>query len=104
MTNVHPISTTNNSREQIVRMRELAARLTLSSSHLYALIKAGKFPKPVDLVPGGRSKGWPEHELSAWLRSRIELRNAGSPSASRHDANTPDDASASSPSVTGDRS
>ena len=104
MPNVDPISTTNNSREQIVRMRELAARLTLSSSHLYALIKAGKFPRPVDLVPGGRSKGWPEHELSAWLRSRIELRNAGSLSASRHDVNTPDDASASSPSVTGDRS
>ena len=104
MTNIDSIATTNNSREQIVRMRELAARLTLSSSHLYALIKAGKFPKPVDLVPGGRSKGWPEHELSAWLRSRIELRNASSPSASRHDANTPDDASASSPSVTGDRS
>jgi len=76
MTNVDLSSKANNGHERIVRMRELAGRLALSSSHLYALIKAGKFPKPVELVPGGRSKGWPEHELSAWLRSRIELRDA----------------------------
>jgi len=57
MTNVDLSSKANNGHERIVRMRELAGRLALSSSHLYALIKAGKFPKPVELVPGGRSKG-----------------------------------------------
>jgi prophage regulatory protein len=104
MTNVDPISTTNNSREQIVRMRELAGRLTISSSHLYALIKAGKFPKPVELVPGGRSKGWPEHELSAWLRSRIALRDATSARPGRPTDDKSMDTATRTQSVTGDRS
>jgi predicted DNA-binding transcriptional regulator AlpA len=56
-------------------MRELAARLALSSSHLYALIQQGRFPKPVALIPGGRAKGWPERELTAWLQNRVEIRD-----------------------------
>jgi predicted DNA-binding transcriptional regulator AlpA len=31
---------------RILRMRDLRERLGLSASHLYALIAAGRFPKP----------------------------------------------------------
>lgn len=104
MTNVDLSSKANNGHERIVRMRELAGRLALSSSHLYALIKAGKFPKPVELVPGGRSKGWPEHELSAWLRSRIELRDAASARPVRSMGDRSAETANPTQSVTEDRS
>ena len=43
---------------RIIRMAEVRARYPLSESHIYWLIKKGKFPKPFSLVPGGRAKGW----------------------------------------------
>ena len=63
MSNLDYIAPSTNDRERVVRMRELAARLALSSSHIYALIQQGRFPRPVALIPGGRAKGWPEREL-----------------------------------------
>ena len=81
MTNYDYRAPANDDKKRIVRMRELAARLALSSSHLYSLVKSGKFPKPVSLIPGGRAKGWPEHELSAWLQHRIEVRDSGTQEA-----------------------
>jgi prophage regulatory protein len=82
-------------RDRIVRMRELAARMALSSSHLYALIRSGRFPKPVSLVPGGRAKGWTEQELSNWLRSRVQLRDSSNPNPTPSAAATAADASLS---------
>ena len=43
---------------RIIRMAELRAKYPLSESHIYWLIKHGKFPKPFSLVPGGRARGW----------------------------------------------
>jgi prophage regulatory protein len=62
-------------RERIIRMRELASRLTLSSSYIYSMIKSGRFPRPLPLVPGGRAKGWTESDLSQWLAGRQKFRN-----------------------------
>lgn len=45
---------------RIIRMAHLRTRYPLSESHIYSLIKQGKFPKPFALVPGGRAKGWYE--------------------------------------------
>jgi len=75
MSNLDHLAPSTNNRERVVRMRELAARLALSSSHIYALIQQGRFPKPVALIPGGRAKGWPERELTAWLQHRVEIRD-----------------------------
>ena len=43
---------------RIIRMAQLRAKYPLSESHIYWLIKHGKFPKPFSLVPGGRARGW----------------------------------------------
>ena len=75
MSNLDHLAPSTNDRERVVRMRELAARLALSSSHLYALIQQGRFPRPVALIPGGRAKGWPERELTTWLQHRVEIRD-----------------------------
>ena len=38
---------------RILRMRQLAEKLSLSDSHIYTLIQQNQFPKPFTLVHGG---------------------------------------------------
>ncbi len=60
--------------ERVLRMRDLAKRLQLSQSRLYALIAEGKFLRPFKLVPGGRAFGWLERDVDAWLAERNSVR------------------------------
>jgi len=55
---------------RILRMRQLAEKLSLSDSHIYALIQKNQFPKPFSLVHGGRAMGWYESEVDIWLAQR----------------------------------
>jgi prophage regulatory protein len=54
---------------RIIRMAQLRAKFPLSESHIYGLIKQGKFPKPFPLVPGGRATGWYEDTIDEFLKS-----------------------------------
>ena len=67
----------------ILRRRQVEARTGLSRSTIYAKMakdprRPGNydptFPRPVPL--GGKSVGWLEHEIDAWLASRIAKRGA----------------------------
>jgi prophage regulatory protein len=55
---------------RILRMRQLAEKLSLSDSHIYALIQQNQFPKPFTLVHGRRAMGWYESDIDAWLSQR----------------------------------
>ena len=55
---------------RILRMRQLAEKLSLSDSHIYTLIQQNQFPKPFTLVHGGRAMGWYESDIDAWLAKR----------------------------------
>ena len=55
------------SPRRIIRMAELRAKYPLSESHIYWLIKHGKFPKPFSLVPGGRARGWYEDVIEDYF-------------------------------------
>lgn len=55
----------------ILRRREVERRVGLTRSPLYARIKAGTFPKPVQLG-NGRAVGWLAHEIDSWLTEQIE--------------------------------
>lgn len=55
----------------ILRRRQVEKRVGLTRSPLYARIKAGNFPKPVQLG-NGRAVGWLEHEVDAWLAEQIQ--------------------------------
>ena len=55
---------------RILRMRQLAEKLSLSDSYIYALIQQNQFPKPFTLVHGGRAMGWYESDIDAWLAKR----------------------------------
>lgn len=46
-----------------------------SHQHLYQLIAAGKFPRPINLA--SRAVGWLEHEVEGWITAQIALRDAG---------------------------
>lgn len=49
--------------------RSTVQKLTaLSNTTIYELIRAGKFPKPVQLGP--RAVGWRESEVLGWMKTR----------------------------------
>ena len=54
--------------EAVLRMREVSRRLGLSQASIYNFIKRGEFPRGLAL--GGRSVGWRESTLDAWIRER----------------------------------
>jgi prophage regulatory protein len=53
---------------ELERLPSVVQRTTVSRSHLYALMKAGKFPKPVRL--GARAIGWRVEDIDAWIATR----------------------------------
>jgi prophage regulatory protein len=59
----------------ILRLPAIKISTGLSRSTLYLRIAQGVFPRPVSL--GGRSVGWPAHEVAALNAARI----AGKPDA-----------------------
>ncbi len=54
-----------------LRRRQVEKRVGLTRSPLYARIKAGTFPKPVQLG-NGRAVGWIEAEIDAWIADQIQ--------------------------------
>jgi prophage regulatory protein len=56
------------------RLPKVKARTGLSRSEIYRKVSLGEFPCPIKL--GERASAWPEHEVSAWIASRIAARDA----------------------------
>jgi len=55
----------------ILRRRQVEKRIGLTRSPLYARIKAGTFPKPIQLG-NGKAVGWIEAEIQEWLIAQVE--------------------------------
>ena len=53
----------------ILRRNNVQSHIGLSRSTLYLRISEGTFTKPISL--GGRSVGWPSHEVAALNAARI---------------------------------
>lgn len=60
-----------------IRLKEVLQRTGLSRSTLYDRMEKGEFPKPLKV--GERIACWPEHEITAWQRARLESARAGAP-------------------------
>ena len=58
------------------RLPRVKARTGLSRSEIYrrCATEPPTFPRPVKL--GEHASAWPEHEVSAWIASRIAARDA----------------------------
>jgi len=56
----------------ILRLPTVKTRTVLSRSSIYLRMSENRFPKPISLGRGGRSVGWIESEIEAWLQQQIE--------------------------------
>jgi len=61
--------------EKFIRPRQVQDVMGWSRSTLYEKISLGLFPRPVKLDQNGRALGWPESEIAAYQRNRIEARD-----------------------------
>lgn len=57
---------------RIIRMPEVAAKVALQPSTIYAMVQAGQFPPPFKIAPGGRAAGWLLGHIDAWLLQRAD--------------------------------
>ena len=57
------------------RLPAVKARTAMSRSEIYRRIALGDFPRPIKL--GSRSSAWVADEVSAFIASRIALRDQG---------------------------
>jgi prophage regulatory protein len=57
-----------------LRLATVKARTGLSRSTLYRRVAEGSFPAPVGL--GGRSVGWLDTEVDAWVAQQVQARLA----------------------------
>lgn len=57
---------------QVLRMKDLPAKVGLKPSTIYALIAKEKFPRPFKFITGGRAAGWMEQTIDDWLAERAQ--------------------------------
>ena len=55
---------------QFYRLPIVKAKLGISGSHIWGMVKGGKFPKPVKLSEN--CTAWNAADIEAWAQSRIE--------------------------------
>ena len=109
--NTTPITTAlHPQQDRFLRLPDVAFLTGLRRSSIYALSKAGTFPKAVHLT--GYSVAWRKSELEAWMAERLTLRDSTAllfdapeqlpqpaPAAAAHAANTRRRAQAASHAV-----
>jgi prophage regulatory protein len=61
----------------ILRMAEVKRASGLEASHIYALIRQGKFPRPIKL--SSQAVGWLSDEIAEWQASRPRAEGGWSP-------------------------
>ncbi|NOJ11286.1 helix-turn-helix transcriptional regulator [Vibrio splendidus] len=58
---------------RLMRLKEVTQITGISRSSLYKYLNEGKFPRPVSL--GARSVAWVDHEIQAWITTKMKQRN-----------------------------
>lgn len=56
-------------RDRLLRLRDVEAMTGVKKSTIYALMKAGKFPKCVYVT--AKAVAWPETAVLSWVQARI---------------------------------
>ena len=54
---------------QFLRLPQLKAKLGISGSHIWGMVKAGKFPRPIKLSEN--CTAWNAADIEAWAAERI---------------------------------
>ena len=66
----HHTAAENVDHIQVVRHAYVCRKLQISSAKLFDLVAQGIFPKPFQIIPGGRAVGWLERDIDAWVLNR----------------------------------
>ena len=56
--------------QQLLTIKQVSARVSLSISQIRRLIGANQFPRPIAISPG--RKGWLEKDVDKWIQDLIE--------------------------------
>ena len=57
---------------RVLRMQEVAEKVALQPSTIYAMVQSGKFPAPFKIAPHGRAAGWLLSDVDSWLLTRAK--------------------------------
>jgi prophage regulatory protein len=60
--------------QRFIRKADLPDYVGLKRTQIYELMKAGDFPRPIQLTDSGVSVAWLESEVLAWQAERIAKR------------------------------
>lgn len=63
----------------LLRRPEVQSLTSLSRSSLFALVAAGRFPRPVRV--SSRRVAWLQTDIEAWLAEKVSARDAGNSKA-----------------------
>ncbi|MGF1826251.1 AlpA family transcriptional regulator [Vibrio splendidus] len=58
---------------RLLRLKEVIQVTGISRSSLYKYLNEGQFPPPISL--GARSVAWIDHEVQAWITTKMKQRN-----------------------------
>lgn len=61
--------------ETLLRVKAVMAATGYSRASIYALMKAGKFPRPVTLAGGG-AVAWKSSEVQRWIDEQGKVKEA----------------------------
>ena len=59
--------------DDLLKIDDVMERTTLSRSTIYAMMKAGAFPKQIHLSE--RKSRWTNDDINAWIQSKIDARD-----------------------------
>jgi len=62
---------------RVVRHKQVCQKIQISSAKLFDMVASGIFPKPFQIVPGGRAVGWIEQDVDQWILDRKETHFRG---------------------------
>lgn len=58
--------------DALIDIHAVTAATSLSKASVYRLMQAGRFPRSVDLMPGGRRVAWRQNEVRAWCSQPLD--------------------------------
>lgn len=62
---------------RVIRHNQVCQKMQISSAKLFDMVATGIFPKPFQLVPGGRAVGWLEQDVDQWILERKDAHLRG---------------------------
>jgi prophage regulatory protein len=71
-----PVVASRDKDISIVRHKDVKQKLKISSAKLFDMVARGLFPKPFQIVPGGRAVGWLESDVDQWILDQQKLASA----------------------------